>query len=153
VSLIRQRFFSFGIVLAIGFLLLVSLVISAAIAASDRFVGGILPTSEIVLRGINSVVSSVVVAVLFALIFKYVPETKIAWREVRLGAVATAALFTLGKFIIGAYLSKAAVGSGYGPAGSLIVVIVWKSSWRNVRRSRTPVWGKPSGTCLATGCR
>jgi membrane protein len=125
VSLIKRRFFSFGMVLAIGFLLLVSLVVNAAIAASGRFVGGILPIAAIVLRGINFIVSFVVVAVLFALIFKYVPETKIAWRDVRPGAIATAALFTLGKFLIGVYLSKAAVGSAYGPAGSLIVVIVW----------------------------
>jgi membrane protein len=76
-------------------------------------------------RGINFIVSFVVVAVLFALIVKYVPETKVAWSDVRLGAIATAALFTLGKLIIGVYMSKAAVGSAYGPAGSLIVVIVW----------------------------
>jgi membrane protein len=125
VSLIKQRFFSFGMVLAIGFLLLVSLVISAALEASGRFVGGILPIPEIVLRGINFIVSFAGVAVLFALIFKYVPETKIAWKDVRVGAIATASLFTLGKFLIGVYLGKAAVGSAYGPAGSLIVVIVW----------------------------
>ena len=122
---IKQRFFSFGMVLAVGFLLLVSLVISAALAALGKFFGGFLPMPEFVLNAINLVFSLAGTTVVFALIFKYVPETKIAWKDVWIGATVTALLFTIGKFLIGLYLGKAAVGSAYGAAGSLIVVIVW----------------------------
>jgi membrane protein len=122
---IKQRFFSFGMVLAVGFLLLVSLVISAALAALGKFFGGFLPMPEFVLSAINFMVSLAGTAVLFALIFRYVPGTKIVWKAVWIGATVTALLFTIGKFLIGLYLGKAAVGSAYGAAGSLIVVIVW----------------------------
>ena len=122
---IKQRFFSFGMVLAVGFLLLVSLVISAALAALGKFFGGFLPMPEFVLSAINFMVSLAGTAVLFALIFRYVPETKIAWKDVWIGATVTALLFTIGEFLVGLYLGKAAVGSAYGAAGSLVVVIVW----------------------------
>lgn len=124
-EMIRQRFFSFGMVLAVGFLLLVSLVLTAALAALGKFFGGILPFPEFVLSGINFVVSLAGIAILFALIFKYVPDTTIAWKDVWLGATATALFFTIGKYLTGLYLGKAAVGSAYGAAGSLVVVIVW----------------------------
>jgi membrane protein len=124
-ALIKERFVSFGMVLAIGFLLLVSLLLSAALAALGKFFGGFLPMPEFVLSAINLLVSFAGVSVLFALIFKYVPETKVAWKDVLLGAIATAFLFTVGKFLIGLYLGKAGIGSAYGAAGSLIVVIVW----------------------------
>jgi membrane protein len=122
---IKQRFFSFGMVLAVGFLLLVSLVISAALAALGKFFGGFLPMPEFVLSVIHFVVSLVGIAMLFALILRYVPGTKIAWKDVWIGATVTALLFTIGKSLIGLYLGKAAVGSAYGAAGSLVVVIVW----------------------------
>ena len=124
-SLIKDRFFSFGMVLAIGFLLLVSLVLSAALAAAGLYFGDLLPMPEGVLSLLNFMVSFAAIAVLFALIFRYVPDKTIAWREVRMGAVATAFLFSVGKALIGLYLGKASVGSAYGAAGSLIVVIVW----------------------------
>jgi membrane protein len=122
---IKQRFLSFGMVLAVGFLLLVSLVISAALAALGKCFGGFLPLPEGALSTINFVVSLAVIAALFALIFRYVPDTKIAWKDVWIGAIGTALLFTIGKFLIGLYLGKAAIGSAYGAAGSLVVVIVW----------------------------
>ena len=122
---IKQRFFSFGMVLAVGFLLLVSLVISAALGIIGNFFAGFLPMPALVLSALDVVVSLAGTAVLFALIFRYVPETKISWKEVWIGAAATALLFTIGKFLIGLYLGKAAVGSAYGAAGSLVVVIVW----------------------------
>lgn len=122
---VKQRFFSFGMVLAVGFLLLVSLVLSATLAAFGKFFDGILPLPEFVLSGINFAVSLAGIAFLFALIFKYVPERKIAWKDVWVGAITAAFFFTLGKYLIGLYLGKAAVGSAYGAAGSLIVVIVW----------------------------
>ena len=124
-GIVKQRFFSFGMVLAVGFLLLVSLVISAALAALGKFFGGFLPMPEFVLNAINFVFSLTGTAGVFALIFRYVPETKIAWKDVCIGATVTALLFTIGKLLIGLYLGKAAVGSAYGAAGSLVVVIVW----------------------------
>ena len=125
VGIVKQRFFSFGLVLAIGFLLLVSLVISAGLAAVGTFFGGLLPMPEFVLTGLNFVLSFIAIAVLFALIFKYVPEKTLQWRQVWVGALVTAFLFSIGKLLIGLYLGKASIGSAYGAAGSLMVVIVW----------------------------
>jgi membrane protein len=122
---VKQRFFSFGMVLAVGFLLLVSLVISVALAALGKFFGELLPIPEFVLGFISFVVSLAGAAVLFALIFRYVPQTTVSWRNAGVGAALTAFLFTIGKSLIGLYLGKAAVGSAYGAAGSLVVVIVW----------------------------
>ena len=124
-SLIKARLFSFGMVLGVGFLLLVSLVISAGLAALGKIFDEILPMPELVMHMIDFVVSFAGISALFALIFKYVPEAKIAWKDVWEGAIVTALLFTIGKSLIGLYLGKAAVGSAYGAAGSLIVVIVW----------------------------
>ena len=122
---IKQRFFSFGMVLAVGFLLLVSLLITAALAALGKFFGEVMPVPEYVLGMINFLISMAGTAVLFALIFRYLPDTKIDWKDIWIGATVTAMLFTIGKFLIGLYLGKAAVGSAYGAAGSLVVVIVW----------------------------
>ena len=122
---IKQRFFSFALVLAVGFLLLVSLLLSAALAALNKFFSALLPLPGFFLDAINFAVSLTGVAVLFALMFRYLPSTKIAWRSISIGATVTALLFTIGKFLIGLYLGKAAVGSAYGAAGSLVVVIVW----------------------------
>jgi len=124
-SLIKARLFSFGMVLAVGFLLLVSLVITAGLAVLGKFFGEILPMPELLMHTINFVVSFAGISALFALIFKYVPEARIKWKDVWEGAIATALLFTIGKSLIGLYLGKAAVGSTYGAAGSLILVIVW----------------------------
>jgi membrane protein len=122
---IRQRLFSFGMVLSIGFLLLVSLLLSAGLAYLGRSLGHFLPMPPVILQAINFVVSFVAVAVLFALMFKYVPAVKISWRNVFIGAVGTALLFTIGKQLLGLYLGKASVGSTYGAAGSLVAVVVW----------------------------
>ncbi len=124
-GMIRQRFFSFGMVLSIGFLLMVSLVLSAGLAAVGKFAGGLLPLPEFVLTALNLLISFLGIAGLFAVIFRFVPETRTPWRDVLYGGLATAFFFTLGKSLIGLYLGKAGVGSAYGAAGSLIVVIVW----------------------------
>jgi membrane protein len=125
VGLLRERFFSFGMVLSIGFLLLVSLVLSTVLAAIGKFFGGLLPVPSAVLEVVNFVVSYIGVAALFGLIFRFVPEAKVRWNNVWLGACVTAILFTIGKTVIGLYLGKSSVGSTYGAAGSVIVVIVW----------------------------
>jgi membrane protein len=122
---IRGRFLSFGMVLAVGFLLLVTLVVTTAITALGDYVGGLMPGIPTLLHIANIVVSFVVIAVLFALIFKYLPDAEISWRDVWFGAVVTAALFTLGKYLIGLYLAKAAPGSAFGAAGSVVAFVVW----------------------------
>ena len=125
IGLLRERFFSFGMVLSIGFLLLVSLALSTVLAAIGKFFGGLLPVPSLVLEAVNFLVSYIGVAALFGLIFKFVPEAKVRWDNVWLGACVTAILFTIGKTLIGLYLGKSSVGSTYGAAGSVIVVIVW----------------------------
>jgi membrane protein len=125
VALVRERFFSFGMVLSIGFLLLVSLVLSTVLAAVGKFFGGLLPVPAGILEVANFLLSYIGVAALFGLIFKFVPEAKVRWTNVWLGACVTAMLFTIGKTLIGLYLGKSSVGSTYGAAGSVIVVIVW----------------------------
>lgn len=124
-GMVRERFFSFGMVMSVGFVLLVSLLASAGLAATTKFFSGLLPIPPFVLGTFNFLVSFVGIAVLFAFILKYVPETKVRWSDVRVGAVATAFLFTLGKSLLGLYLGKASPGSAYGAAGSLIVMVVW----------------------------
>ena len=122
---VRDRFLSFGMVLVVGFLLLVSLVISTALAAIGKYVGGLAPGAPALMQVANFVLSFALVAVLFALIFKYLPDAKVAWRDVWFGAVVTAALFTVGKYAIGMYLGRAGVGTPFGAAGSLVAFVVW----------------------------
>jgi len=122
---IKQNFFSFGMVLAVGFLLLVSLVVSAGMAVLGKYFRELLPMPEFALHTLNFVASLAVISVLFALIFRYVPDIRMPWKDCWVGATVTAFLFTIGKLLIGLYLGKAAVGSAYGAAGSLVVVIVW----------------------------
>jgi membrane protein len=124
-GMITYRFFSFAMVLGIGFLLLVSLILSAAIAALGKFLSGALPIPEAVMHVFSILVSFLAITVLFALLYKVVPDVQIEWRDVIIGAAVTSLLFSIGKFLIGIYLGKASVGSAYGAAGSLVVFIVW----------------------------
>ena len=116
VAILRERFFSFGMVLSIGFLLLVSLVVSTVLAAAGNFFGGLLPIPSPVLGVLNFLVSYIGVAVLFGLIFKFVPEGKVRWRDVWPGALVTAVFFTVGKTLIRLYLGGNRVSDlPYGP--------------------------------------
>lgn len=124
-GLIRDRLFSFAMVMGVAFLLLVSLILSAVLAAVGTFLSGVLPGGEAVWQVINFAISLAVVTGLFAIMFKVVPHAKIAWHDVWIGAFATALLFTLGKLLIGLYLGKASVASSYGAAGSLVVLVIW----------------------------
>lgn len=124
-GMLRDRFFSFGMVLAVGFLLLTSLVISAVLAAASSSLGGLVPMPHLLAGMLDVVISLAGVAVVFALTFKYVPAAFVGWREAWIGGALTSVLFAIGKYLIGIYLSKAAVGSAYGAAGSVVVVIVW----------------------------
>jgi membrane protein len=125
VALIKSRLVSFALVLGFGFLLLVSLIFSAALTAFGRFFSAHLSLDTDVLAAINAAFSFGGVFALIALILRYVPDVPSRWRDVWQGALATALLFTAGKALLGLYLGKAAVGSAYGAAGSLIVVILW----------------------------
>jgi membrane protein len=122
---VRHRFFSLGLVIATGFLLLASLVITASLSAAERFVGDLLPQSVLLLQSLNVVFSFAMIAILFALIFKFVPDTTIRWRDVRMGAAVTSLLFTVGKVAIGFYLGHSTLTSAYGTAASLVVFLIW----------------------------
>jgi membrane protein len=122
-GLLRARFFSLAMVLGLGFLLLVSLLVSAALTAALQFVGA--GGESVLWQGVEFVVSLGVITLLIALIYKVLPDVHMAWRDVLIGAAVTALLFTLGKFLIGLYLGSSATESAYGAAGSLVVVLVW----------------------------
>jgi membrane protein len=122
---IKQRFFSLGLVVGTGFLLLTSLVVTAALSAAERFLGNLLPMSVILLESINFVFSFGMITILFALILKFIPDTTILWRDVRIGAAVTSLLFTVGKVVIGLYLGHSALTSAYGAAASLVIFLIW----------------------------
>lgn len=124
-TLIKERFLSFLMVLGTGFLLLISLLISAGLSALGQFFAGLLPGWEGLIQGLNVVVSFAIITVLFALIFKYVPRVEIAWGDVWIGAAVTALLFTLGKLLIGLYIGHSSFSSTYGAAASLAVILLW----------------------------
>ncbi len=123
--LIRARAASLGLVGALGFLLLVSLVVSAGISALTQVINAYLPFGTLILDTLNAVISFALISVLFAAIYKVLPDRHLEWRDVLIGAIATAALFTVGKSLIGWYLGTAAVGSSYGAAGALLIVLLW----------------------------
>jgi len=116
IAIIKQRFWSFAMVVGTGFVLLVSLVVSAWLAAVGTYIGYLLPAPALVLETVNFVLSLVVITASFALIFKLLPDVHVAWSDVWLGAALTSFFFTLGKFVIGLYLGKSAVASAYGAA-------------------------------------
>ena len=123
--LIRRRVFTFGMVLAVAFLLLVSLAVSAVISAIQSVWSPADGAWELLFQAINFAVSFVVVAGLFALMFKLLPRVSVAWGDVLIGAGVTALLFNIGKFLIGLYIGKSGVVSGFGAAGTLIAMLLW----------------------------
>jgi membrane protein len=124
-ALIRSRLLSFGMVVAMGFLLLVSLVIGAALSALGKWTGTLFPAALIALQVINLVLGFAITTLLFATAYRILPRMKIAWSDVWVGAFVTAALFTIGKYLIGLYLGGAGVSSGFGAAGSFVVILAW----------------------------
>ena len=118
--------FSFGLILSIGFLLLVSLLISAGLSALSEWIKADMPDAMMfVFRLLSFIVNFAVITVLFALMFKILPDAKIAWKDVWLGAMITSVLFIIGKFALGLYFGKADPASGYGVAGSIVLVMLW----------------------------
>ena len=124
-SLIWDRFLSFGMVLGVGFVLLVSLAVSAAISALSRFMSQLFVTPPFIWKIADFAISFAVVTVLFAMIFKVLPSVRIRWRDVWIGALGTAFLFSVGKTVIGLYLGASSVASVYGAAGSAIIILLW----------------------------
>ena len=123
--LVRARAESLGLVAALGFLLLVSLVVSAALTAFGNYLNAILPFGKIIVEVLNVLVSLILISILFAAIYKVLPDRPIAWRDVITGAIVTAVLFTIGKSLIGWYIGSSAVASSYGAAGALIILLLW----------------------------
>lgn len=122
---VKDKFFSFTMVLGTGFMLLISLVISAALAALSNLIMKWMPGMDIVTQVINFILSMLVITVLFALIFKFVPDAHIAWPDVWIGGAVTALLFTIGKALIGFYIGYSSLSSTYGAAASLAVILIW----------------------------
>lgn len=123
--ILRARFVSYAMLLAIGFLLLVSLVVTTAISAFSDYLSGLLPAVKFVWPAVDILISFVFVTILFALIYKFLPDVRIEWKDVWVGAAMTAFFFSVGKFLIGLYLGKSAVAASYGAAGSLVTVLLW----------------------------
>lgn len=124
-SVIKARLLGFGLVLVVGFLMLVSLVLSAGLVAFTKYAGGLLPLPAILFKGIELIFTTAILTALFAMIFRILPEAQINWRDVWIGALATAALFSLGKYLISLYIGKSLPASAYGAAGSVVVLIAW----------------------------
>jgi membrane protein len=124
-AIIKARFWSFTVVVGVGFLLLVSLAASAWLAAFGKFFSGLLPLPVAVMQAANALVTFVVIGLMFAVIYRLLPDVRLAWRNVWVGAAVTALLFTLGKSLIGLYLGRSAAASVYGAAGSFVVILLW----------------------------
>ncbi len=122
---VRARLLSFGLVLGLAFLLLVSLVVSAFLAVVGQWAGGMFPGWELLMQALNTVASVGIATVLFAAIYKFMPQARIAWRDVWTGALVTAIMFEIGKVLIGLYVGKSSMVSSLTAAGSLVVVLIW----------------------------
>lgn len=124
-AIVKDRVFSFAMVVAIGFLLMVSLVINAWLAAAGKFFSTLLPTPEWALHALDGLITFLVIGLLFAILFKVMPDVRLLWSDVGIGAAVTSLLFSIGKLLIGLYLGKTSFGNTYGAAGSLVIVLVW----------------------------
>ncbi len=124
-GLVRARLLSFGMILGVSFLLMVSLVLGAATAALGKWWSGAFGSWEVLAQSVNIVLGFAVTTVGFAMIYKLMPRVQVQWHDVWLGAAVTALLFTIGRFLIGLYIGKSGIASGFGAAASLIVIFIW----------------------------
>lgn len=124
-ALIRARLLSFGLILTLAFLLIVSLVVSTLLAALGSWLGGGVPGWGMLLQAVNAAVTLGILTLLFAMIYRFMPQVSVAWHDVWAGAFVTAVMFEIGKFLIGLYMAKASVASSYAAAGSLVIVLIW----------------------------
>jgi membrane protein len=123
--MLRTRLLSFSLILVLAFLLMVSLVVSAALAVLENYVGGLWKDATMLLSWLAWAISFGVIALLFGVIYKLLPRVKLSWRDVTIGALGTAALFSVGKFLIGLYIGNSGVASSFGAAGSMIALLLW----------------------------
>jgi membrane protein len=124
-SVIKTRFLAFTMVLGIGFLLLLTVAMSVALSALRKYLATLSPALISNLPRLDIIAAMVVITILFAIVFRMLPDAEVAWRDVWLGAIVTALLFALGEYLIGLYLANSSIGSAYGAAGSLVVILVW----------------------------
>ncbi|MCC6616373.1 MAG: YihY/virulence factor BrkB family protein [Anaerolineae bacterium] len=124
-GMVKSKVLSFGMVLMIGFLLLVSLVLSTFLSAFDGYIANLFPSADVVLRVVNMTLSLGIIIVLFALIYRFLPAIRLQWRDVWIGAVFTAILFTIGKYALSLYLGSTGTASAYGAAGSFVLILLW----------------------------
>jgi membrane protein len=124
-AFLKQRLISFGLVVGVGFILLVSLLVSAALAALNRYLGRVFPALTAFWDASNVLVSLAVVTLLFAMVYQVLPDVRLRWRDVWIGALVTAGFFSIGKQLIGLYLGTSTLASSYGAAGSVVVLLVW----------------------------
>jgi membrane protein len=124
-TILRRRLLSLSLAVVMGFLLMISLVVSAALAAWSDYLAGLVSGFDLILWTVNIIVSFSVITALFAMVFKILPDVPIAWRDVWSGAIVTALLFTFGKFIIGAYIGNSSITSTHGAAAALVIVLLW----------------------------
>jgi membrane protein len=125
IHFVKARLISFAMLLGVGFLLLISLVLSASLAATGSFLGGFMGAQHLLWAATNFMISLGVISILFAMILKVLPDVNIAWRDVWIGGVLTALLFNLGKFLLGFYLGRSSIASAYGATGSLVIILLW----------------------------
>jgi membrane protein len=124
-AFLRARFFSYAMLLAIGFLLMVSLIITTVLSAITKYFGYLLPSLAAIWPAVDLISSFALVTLLFALIYKILPDVHIAWRDALVGAALTSLLFSVGKFLIGLYLGRSSVAAAYGAAGSVVTILLW----------------------------
>ena len=124
-DIVRTRLLSFGLILVLGFLLMVSLVVSAVLAILENYFTGVWQNATVLLSWIAQLISFLVIATLFGTIYKLLPRIKLSWSDVTIGALGTAAMFTLGKFVIGLYIGNSGVADSFGAAGSMIALLLW----------------------------
>lgn len=155
-GMLKARAASLGLVATLGFLLLVSLVVSAALTALGSTMNRIVPGVETMLHVVNFVISFLMVSALFAAIYKILPDRQLRWKDVAVGAVATAFLFTVGKTLIGLYIGSSSVASSYGAAGALVIVLLWiyySSQIFLLGAEFTKVWASHHGSAEAFAAR
>lgn len=124
-SMVRTRLLSFGLILVLGFLLMVSLVVSAALAVVEKYIGGMWQEAAVIMGWVAWAFSFLVIATLFGVIYKLLPRIHLSWHDVTIGALGTAAMFTLGKYAIGLYIGNSGAADSFGAAGSLIALLLW----------------------------
>jgi membrane protein len=152
VKLLKNRFLSFSLIISLGFLLLASLLINLIIDALGKKIEHFFPVlTGLLLQGVNLAITLIVITVLFSIIFKFLPDVKIKWKDVRTGAFFTAILFIIGQYLIGLYIQYTAQGSVYGAAGSIIIILVWiyyTASILYIGAEFTQVYAEASGRII-----